>query len=169
MYQPNEDRLIPLADVPRSSVGAPSPVVLASEQGLFLLYLRDWPTVGGSGVPDLDAAFSPCAVIRFERPRARYLGPPNDEACAGHPLHARGLRPYGAYEVVSSSWIAELSRRNAVHTRHDPARYAADRHFIFTFHDSTFECIARGFTVSLQEGPLRESLRALIDQVELAE
>jgi len=33
-----------------------------------------------------------------------------------------------------------------VHDRHSPARYSALRHFIFTFHDSTFECVAEGVT-----------------------
>ena len=46
---------------------------------------------------------------------------------------------------------------NAVHPNHDRARFLARRrHFIFAFHDSTFECIAEGFT-SL---PFRGSMRS---------
>ena len=35
-----------------------------------------------------------------------------------------------------------MEKRNRVHYRHDPSRYAKLSHFIFTFHDSTFECVA---------------------------
>lgn len=40
-----------------------------------------------------------------------------------------------------------MEQRNRVHPSHSPARYAELRHFIFTFEDSTFECIAKAVTV----------------------
>jgi hypothetical protein len=87
------------------------------------------------------------------------LGPPNDEALLGHPLAARGLSHYGAYEVIDSSWIRKLERMNSVHDRHDSSRFFKDkRHFVFTFHDSTFECIARGFEVERLTGTLGYAL-----------
>ncbi len=74
------------------------------------------------------------------------FGPPNDEAFAGHPLASRGLQPYGAFEVLASSWIRQLERMNAVHRHHDPEDFAVYRHIVLAFHDSTFECIAEGYT-----------------------
>jgi hypothetical protein len=35
----------------------------------------------------------------------------------------------------------ELERRNSVHPRHDPTSYRRRRHFVFTFQDSTLECV----------------------------
>ena len=84
------------------------------------------------------------AVVRFVGCRAHMFGPPNDEAFAGHPLAGRGLRPYGAFLVQNSSWLRGLERMNAVHPRHNPERFRELKHFVLTFHDSTFECIARG-------------------------
>ena len=82
------------------------------------------------------------ALVRFEFVRAVMFGPPNDEAFSGHPLADRGLPPYGAFEVLESSWIRRLERINAVHPNHRPEHFADDRHFVLAFHDEVFECVA---------------------------
>jgi hypothetical protein len=51
---------------------------------------------------------------------------------------------YGAFEVHDSSWIRELQQISN--------RRIEGRHFILTFHDATFECIAGGFTTSMHGG-----------------
>jgi hypothetical protein len=86
------------------------------------------------------------------------FGPPNDEAFAGHPLSVRGLTPYGVFEVKNSSWVRRLERMNSVHPRHKPERFARLKHFIFTFHDTTFECIAEGFECTRHEGSVSRIL-----------
>jgi hypothetical protein len=83
---------------------------------------------------------------------------PNDEAFHGHPLAGRGLRAYGAFEVVNSPWTAELAAINAVHYRDDPASWAQLSHFILGFHDSTFECVARAFRVATRRSSIAEAL-----------
>ena len=106
----------------------------------------------------------PAAIVRFTLPRASSFGPPNDEAFAGHPLAARGLEPYGAFEVKQPSWIRALERMNAVHANHEPEHFARFRHFVFTFHDTTFECVATGYACEIATGPLT----ALVARASLA-
>lgn len=125
------DRVEELTILPQQSVGAPLPVVLADDGGMVLAYQLEF---------DDDKV----AMVEFEHVAAHYFGPPNDEALSGHPLHARGLGGYGAYEVHNSSWIRALERMNRVHPSHRPTMYRGLRHFIFTFHDTLFECIAKG-------------------------
>ncbi len=43
---------------------------------------------------------------------------------------------------------------NAVHDGHSPEQFAALRHYVFAFHDSTFECVAEGVTAEVRNGPL---------------
>lgn len=158
MYEADADVLVELADVPQSSVGAPLPHITASEQRLVLAYLieavdESWD---GSTVRVVrDTSPEPVAQIEFDRPYASMLGPPNDEALAGHPLADRGLEPYTAYAVNRSSWLAELRRRNEVHPYHQPDAFDELRHLIFVFHDSTFECLARGYTATVRDGPIK--------------
>jgi hypothetical protein len=45
---------------------------------------------------------------------------------------------------------------NSVHPYHRPEAFADLHHYVFAFHDSTFECIARGFNATLLDGPLAD-------------
>lgn len=148
MYAVAEKDSVHELRLPQSSVGSPSPAVLATEQGLLLAYWLEehaWPK-------DREFSHEACALVRFSGARVHLFGPPNDEAFDGHPLAARGLRPYRAFEVRQSSWIRCIERMNAGHPRHDPARYSRLRHFVFTFHDSTFECVALDFELAIEDG-----------------
>jgi hypothetical protein len=127
------DKTVPL-DLPRSSVGAPIPLVLADEGIACVAY---WAAEGELDNP------SPFAIVRFTRVSALFLGPPNDEAFNGHPLANRGLASYRSFEVLNSSWIRSHERMNRVHWQHDPRSFASRRHFVLAFHDSIFECVAR--------------------------
>jgi len=125
---PGQQRAVVLADWPQPEAGAPEPRVLADDFSLSLMYRTD------------DDRY---AVVRF--PLCSYLafGAPNDEALDGHPLSRAGLEPYSVHEVHRSALVRELERRNSVHPMHDPASYLSQRHYVFTFHDSTLECVVR--------------------------
>jgi hypothetical protein len=159
MYSVDErDSVVPLSGAPQASVGAPLPLVLQAElRCLLAFYVKEidpsWDGTAARAVyPDTDEG--PVAIVQFELTRATYLGAPNDEAFEGHPLASRGLRPYGAYEIRDSSWVRALERMNSVHPAHSPGMFRTLRHFIFAFHGSTFECVARGVSWSVHPGPL---------------
>jgi hypothetical protein len=78
------------------------------------------------------------------------FGPPNEEAIAGHPLSGRGLHACGAFRVDRSSLVRTFERMNSVHRSHDPKVFEALTHYIFTFHDSTFECVAASFDATVE-------------------
>lgn len=163
MYLIDErDKVVEFENVPQSSVGAPLPVVLSDEHKILLAYRvegtsSDWD---GSSVRVVDPSASgeALALVEFSSYSSFMFGAPNDEAFAGHPLAKRGLRPYGAFQIESSSWVRQLERMNSVHPYHKSERFERLRHFVFAFHDSTFECVADGFTVSEHEGSLESLL-----------
>ncbi len=166
MYQVDaHDIVIKLRSVPQSEIGAPLPLVIADDNRLILEYLISAPDPNWDGtyVNVVDSSSEGAvAIVRFQRPYAHFFGPPNDEAFEGHPLAARGLSPYAAFEIENSSWIRQLERANAVHPYHNRERFMeAKRHFVFAFHDSTFECVAAHFNVSTHQG----SILSLLDRV----
>lgn len=129
MYTVDElDVVVALSEIPKPEAGAPAPVVLANEQSLVLSYRT---------------ATAPFAFVRFSMPYLHIFGPPNDEALDGHPLWGRGLVCYGAHSVQNSSLVRRLERMNSVHWLHQPKSFEVLNHYIITFHDSTFECVAR--------------------------
>lgn len=160
MYEIDQkDRVEELTEIPQSSIGAPIPVVLASEYKVAVAYYcenrdEDWD---GSSVRVVDSTSSdePIAIIVFNHCTAHYFGPPNDEAFSGHPLAEAGLEPYGSFEVIDSSWIRKLEQMNSVHPYHNKADFMlGKRHFILTFHDSIFECVAKGFNIHTGHGSI---------------
>jgi hypothetical protein len=164
----DRDRVFELKGVPQSNTGAPLPVVLSDEHRVLLAYLvlEPDPTWDGTS-PKALSQNTPgmVALIDFASPCAHFFGPPNDEAFTGHPLAPRGLHPYAAFEVKSSSWVRRLERMNAVHPYHRPELFASLRHFVFSFHDSTFECVADGFQVSIVRGSIRSAVQKMTEML----
>lgn len=152
------DRPRQIASVPQSSIGAPCPLILAGEHSLRLAYYLQ------EGRLDSEWQKAPvrparpnwtddlCALVTFDHAYAHMFGPPNDEAFSGHPLAARGLEPYSVFEVEGSSWLRQLVRMNAVHPYHRDEQFNGFRHLVFSFHDTTFECIAKGYRIALCRG-----------------
>ena len=164
-----KDRVVTLKDVPQSSIGAPLPVVLANEHSLFLAYYLEVsePEWDGKAIRIVDHRTSeePAAVIEFKNAYAHLFGPPNDEAFSGHPLASRGLRPYSSFVIENSSWIRSMERMNSVHPNHSPRMFADYRHFVIAFHDSTFECVAKGYSIEKSFGPLSRVLDIIKDRL----
>ena len=164
----DKDEVFELTGVPQSSVGAPLPFVMSDEHRLLLSYAVENVPTGWDGTwvrvvtPASDRTI---AFVEFKRYCSYQFGPPNDEAFEGHPLASRGLRPYSAFEILGSSWLRQLERANRVHEHHNPESYARLKHYVFAFHDSTFECIAEGFEITLREGSLDSLLPAQLDRV----
>lgn len=156
MYQVDrEDKVIELINIPQSSVGAPMPIVLSSEYKTLLAYLlQDELNWGNPTSDDFERSGESIAVVEFNHRRSFMFGSPNDETFHGHPLYERGLHSYGVFEIENSSWIRKLERMNSVHDRHNPKRFEKYKHFVFAFHDSTFECVAESFEISIHEGSL---------------
>jgi hypothetical protein len=160
------DSVVEQHDAPRPDIGAPLPLVVSDESHVLLAYLVSEPDPNWDGsyttVVSPDSQGMAVALVRFGWPYAHLFGPPNDEAFGGHPLASRGLHPYAVFEVRQSSWIRRLERMNSVHPRHDRERFLAGlRHFVFAFHDSTFECIAEGFESEVFRGSMRSALERM--------
>ena len=139
--------------MPQITPGAPEPLVLASEQRVILSYWVERPTDAeisvasshASGVNGPDVY----SVFRFSPVCSHMFGYPNEEAFHGHPLACRGYRAFAVWEVQKSSWIAQMEQMNRVHPAHTRESFDIWRHFIFGFHDSTFEIVARPFEFEL--------------------
>lgn len=154
----------PVALPVRWCMGAPLPTLLADDYRTLLLFViaddpdPDWD--GRSVRPVGPETEGRIASVEFVDCASAKLGMPNDEAFHGHPLYGSGLRGYGAYRVVNSPWIREMAAINSVHHSDSPASWTELSHFIFGFHDSTFECVARDFSVATFQGSIASVLAA---------
>jgi hypothetical protein len=171
MYEIDDlDELREIRDLPQSSVGAPIPMLACDERTLYLAYYvenvqEEWDGTTVKVVGS-DTIGETVALVKFDRCYAHSFGPPNDEAYTGHPLVDRGLEPYSVFEVINSSWVRQAEKRNSVHPYHSAKHFFEDKHhYIFFFHDSTYECIAKSFTVELHQGSVKGVLVSEVQSI----
>jgi len=143
--------------------GALMPFLVTNDHKTFLVfYVRSYgPNWDGTYVTVQDpanAGSAPMALVEFEKCRSAKLGAPNDEVFEGHPLEGRGLEGYTSQIVQNSQWLAEIEDINKIHRMYNADRWRDAKHFVFWFHDSTFECIADSYKVEVLQKPLTDIL-----------
>lgn len=143
------DRIVELdlGVVPEAAVSGA--VCLQTARGTFLTFnAMRWAGRMGPYGPILDDAGT--AIVGFPGCLVSRFGYPNDEARWKIPRYA-GLG-YGIYEVLNSTWSDEVRRLN---TYAFPTTEwgRALRHFVLTFHDDTFECLAEDLTLEVSTDP----------------
>jgi hypothetical protein len=129
------------------NAGSAEPLLVQSESATLLFFSlheskEDWAGETPGQV----------AVARFEGCLLTKFGYPNDEALSGVTLYAFS-------EVLGSGWAADLQKRQeADRDRMTGQKYEVPlkRHFVVSFHDSTFECLADGVSVTVKEGGRHE-------------
>lgn len=160
------DTVVALQEMPQPSPTAPVPEIYVAEDKILLAFF-----VEGMPAEHVDAAAhelgvrmlgKPVALVTFLSPYVHYLGPPTAETFSSHPLSPRGLEPFGAFEIRDSSWLRQLRTESAAHPSHSSERFSRLLHFVFGFFDTTFECLAEGYTSFLRFGSVRDALRAAL-------
>jgi hypothetical protein len=112
------ERVVRIA-IPEPDTVNPLPIVLAKDGTVVLSYM--------AFLAGRDAHI----LVTFHVAFAHRFGPPDRRSLASHPLASRGLKADGAFEVKDSSWAHALGGKG--------------RHYVFTFRDGVFECLAEGY------------------------
>jgi hypothetical protein len=142
----------------QSSVGAPCPLILSNEHELLVAYyMQEQPE---------DFELEAIGLVKFIGFHSYKFGAPNDEAFHGHPLSKNGLKPYGTFVIQDSTWIKELCNQNNVHPYHSDELFKRLSHFIWSFHDTTLEVVAKGYEFSLHQGSPSSVLTKHLSRIE---
>ena len=119
---------IPLAIDP----GATMPEIAADEHNLSVsFYLLDGEHEKGK--------LNFFHVLQFT------FGYPNEEAINGHRYYKDGLMPFMFVEILNSEIIAGITQTNRIHPFHKDEMFAKYKHYVFPFHDTTLEVIAKSY------------------------
>lgn len=119
----------------------PEPVVMSNDTELFVAFFA-YRLIDGN----LDqTADEEIIVIKFHRSIKHTFGSPSNETIHAHPCYKLGLTPNAFYEVKNSYMLKEAETIQKSHPRFDQNDFNKFRHFILTFHDKTFECVAEDF------------------------
>lgn len=157
-----EEYAEPLDFPVRWCAGAPLPHLVVNDYKTFLIFLvarpDPWDRSYATMKNPVSGAAEPLALVEFATCASAKLGAPNDEVLTGHPLDGRGLDPYTAQVVRNSRWLAELEKINSVHRQYSPELWRKLNHYVFWFHDTTFECVAESYKVELYLGSFADLL-----------
>ena len=151
--------------------GAPMPKVLSSDTELYLIFYpaADDENVNNIPVERTSISDKGICVVRFLQVLSHKFGSPNDETLIGHPLYKEGLIPYTAQYLDTSSWIDELAKTDSIHPYHVPSKFKQYKHYIFSFHDNTFECIAKGYSMKYQYRDLYDVTVSILQELVVKE
>jgi hypothetical protein len=122
-------------------VGAPLPHLIANGLHTILLFHLQKNNV--------DQDDESIALVQFYRCVSVKLGSPNDEVLSGHPLYGKGAEFYAPQIVKNSKWIKDLETINKVHPNFNQEGWRSLNHYVFWFHDETFECVAKSYEVEV--------------------
>jgi hypothetical protein len=164
----DEEQVVELNVGCRPEAAVSGATLLQSESAVFLLFNAM------SGEKNAEGYYEDVgtAVMEFKGCCRTLFGGPNDEALPEHPLYEKGLADFGysICEVLNSSWAKEVMKR----ARKSAERIWGDRfeksyakynwttrHFMVSFHDSTFECLADDFQLSVHKEPYSQILDSI--------
>lgn len=127
-------RLVEIKDAFRIDYGAPCPILLASDHQLRLFFY--------------DGAYNAERIeVRFISSPFFSFSPPNDEALNGHPYYELGLVSCGFFELLDSDLFDKVKSYGRFHPYYNPNFYDGYHHYLITFKERLFECIASKYEV----------------------
>ena len=165
-----EEYAVPLDFPIKWDAGAPLPHLFVNDYRAYLAFriAEPVPSWDGSYIKIIDrrgGLAELLALVEFEQCSCAKLGAPNDEVFHGHPLYGHGLDYYAAQLVANSRWLTEIEGINKVHRCYDPQRWRQRHHYIFWFHDTTFECIAMSYSVGVFRESMKDMLHRIVDRL----
>ncbi len=165
--KPPVEYAIEIGTIPRPEWGAPLPQVIANEGRVLLIYALNRPLPENQTGPFVftEDTPSPWAVVDFSWIFDHRFGGFSDILRDRHPLADSGLSMGGVHIVVNSVWKAKIL--SELHP--NPITLGRPRpelvHYIFTFHDSMFECIAGAPTTLVLPGTAREVVQKVCTEM----
>jgi len=132
------------------NIGAPEPRILCNDINLVLLFhvdLLDLPKITNKIKQRDSTSDTGVAIMKFKKNYIFKYGTPNDEVLDGHPYYNLGLEHYSFFEVNDSDWIKEIKKIESHHPYYNDNSFEDLKHYIITFKEKTFECIAEHYSI----------------------
>lgn len=128
--------------------GATMPAIISTDTELFVTFHVGRLNGLDSAQYDLNFTISFNGCIKYT------FGSPGNETIEGHPYSRLGMSSYSFYELRNSDLIKSLQEIDNIHPNANHGKWKSYKHYILTFHDNMFECVAKSFEV--QNSSVRE-------------
>ncbi|WP_163178130.1 hypothetical protein [Bacteroides sp. 51] len=147
----------------RIDTGAPMPTIISTDNELYLSFYVD-KTFDDLHQRDIGSDTGIVSMV-FNRCLKYTFGVPDNETIDGHPYRKLGLESYAFYELKGSNIIKELQDMSKVHPYYNPKKWENYKHYIITFHDNMFECVAEGFKIEKTETSMHNQIISIWEKI----
>lgn len=146
--------------------GTPSPTILSNDNELFITFYSDDVKSLSFEPQERNTVYdSGIIVLKFKMYLHYNFGIPGDETIHKHPYSKLGMRSYSFYELKNSNLIKELQEIQKGHVYYDADKWKTYKHYVLTFHDNMFECIAEGFEIREETASLHNKVSVLLNEL----
>jgi len=147
-------------------VGAPTPTIISNDSNLYLMFYSNEEGGDTEELNERNSVYDRgIYVLKFNLFLNYKFGIPSNEIIIGHPYSKLGLQPYSFYQLEDSDWIKELMKIDSVHPYYNKEKWASYKHYILTFHDNMFECVAKDFEIRESKKSIYEQVSTIINEV----
>jgi len=150
------------------NMGAPAPIIISTSSDLILMFyvdLFDLPKITDRLKERDTESDSGVAIMKFKRRYIHKFGIPNDDVIIGHPYYKMGLKPYSFFSVNDSDWIKEIKRIEKHHPYFNEQGFDNLNHYIITFKDNTFECVAEDYFIEYSFDSMRDTFNKVVKSI----
>lgn len=156
-----------IKDAFKIDYGAPSPLIVANESNLVIAFYTT-SEIASYELHERNACQDIGVVsIKFEGCLQYSFGIPGNESIYGHPYWKLGMRPASFYELKDSDWIESLKNIEQVHPSYDLKSWASYKHYILTFHDNMFQCVARDWVSRIEDKAMAQVAERILHETML--
>lgn len=157
--------LVEIKGLFQMDAGAPSPLVLSNDNELFVSFYAN-KVHSVSEPQERNTVYDEGVItLRFNSYIKYTFGFPNDETLSGHPYNKFGLESYAFYEVMDSDFIRQLMIIDSAHPYHTTSKWKEYKHYVLTFHDNMFECVAKGFELREENSTLYNEASRVLNEI----
>lgn len=117
--------------------GAPSPIITSNDNEFCVCFYID-----NGDDNNLDIC-----ILKFPHYLIYIFGMPSNETLHGHFYNKLGIESYAFYELIDSDLIKQLKDMDKCHPYYHSEKWKEYHHYIITFHDNMFECVAKSYSI----------------------
>lgn len=147
-------------------VGAPTPTIISNDSNLYIMFYAGRSDSNAEVLQERNSVYDKgIYILKFNLFLKYNFGIPGNEIIIGHPYAKLGLQSYAFYELEDSDWIKELMEIESVHPYFNKDKWIGYKHYILTFHDNMFECIARDFEIREKTTSIYEQASIITNEI----
>ncbi len=145
--------------------GSPSPTIISNDNELFIAFYADKERTS-SGPQERNTIYDTgIFALKFKDYLKYTFGLPGNETIQGHPYSKLGMKSFSFYELNNSDLIKALQEIEKVHPYYNPEKWKTYKHYILTFHDNMFECIAQDFEIREENTSLYNQATIMLNEL----